>query len=306
MDRDRAQKVTRTVPVTVVIPTIGRERLLTECLRSLAATDPRPREVLIVDQSGVGSAGRLVQGFDLDSRVIEVEARGISRALNTAMHQAAHDLLLVTHDDCRVREDWIGVAHELLAARPDVLFTGRVLPEGGSQGVPSTITRLAAREYRAEARCNVLYPNNMAVSARRAIAMGGFDERFTVAAEDNDFCYRWLMSGQAVRYEPRMVVWHRDWRSPDELRRLYRRYWSAQGEMYAKHLSRRDLRLVPSLVANLRSGVIGAARRRFGRNRHVLTAPDFSYGALTHLPLGLLRGLRSRPVPPSESGTPAA
>jgi len=304
MDRDGA-RVTRTVPVTVVVPTIGRERLLADCLRSLAAADPRPSEVLIVDQSDVRSAGRLVQGLDLETRVIELEAPGISHALNTAMHQASHDFVLVTHDDCRVREDWIGNAHELLADRPDVLFTGRVLPEGGSQGVPSTITLLAASEHRAEARCNLLYPNNMAVSACRAIAIGGFDERFTVAAEDNDFCYRWLMSGSAVRYEPRMVVWHRDWRSPDDLRRLYRRYWSAQGEMYAKHLSRRDLRLVPSLVANLRSGVIGAARRRFGRRRHLVTAPDFSYGALTHLPLGLLRGFRSRPVPPSGHGTPA-
>lgn len=200
----------------------------------------------------------------------------------------------MTHDDCRVEPDWVGVGYGLLADRPDVLFTGRVLPESSNDAVPSTITRLDPREYRAEARCNVLYPNNMALSARSALSLGGFDERFTVAAEDNDFCYRWLTSGRTIRYEPRMVVWHRDWRSPEELRRLYRRYWTAQGEMYAKHLSRRDLRLVPSLFANLRSGAIGAARRRFGRHRHVVTAPDFSYGALTYLPLGLARGMRLR------------
>ena len=33
-----------TVPITVVIPTIGRERLLTECLRSLMNTDPQPAD----------------------------------------------------------------------------------------------------------------------------------------------------------------------------------------------------------------------------------------------------------------------
>jgi GT2 family glycosyltransferase len=41
---------------------------------------------------------------------------------------------------------------------------------------------------------------------------------FTVAAEDNDFRYRWLTSGRKVRYEPEMVVWHSDWRTPEELR----------------------------------------------------------------------------------------
>ena len=280
-----------TVPITVVIPTIGRERLLTECLRSLMNTDPQPAELLVIDQSADGSAKRIAHDFGIHSRVIELRSPGISRALNTATHHAAHDLLLVTHDDCWVRKDWIGVAHGLLSDRPDILLTGRVLPDGHRPGVPSTITDRDPREYRSEARCNVLFPNNMALSARSAVALGGFDERFTVAAEDNDFCYRWLTSGRTVRYEPEMVVWHSDWRTPEELRRLYRRYWTAQGEMYAKHLSRRDLRLLPSLFANLRSGLVGGAQRRFGRHRHLVSAPDLTYAALTHLPLGLVRGL---------------
>jgi GT2 family glycosyltransferase len=40
-----------TVPVTVVIPTIGRLEPLRRCLESLARSVPPPDEILVVDQS---------------------------------------------------------------------------------------------------------------------------------------------------------------------------------------------------------------------------------------------------------------
>jgi GT2 family glycosyltransferase len=294
------------LPVSVVVPTIGRAELLGQCLQSISECNPRAAEIVIVDQSGDDAVRSVVTGYaPSNARLLVSTERDRSLAVNRGMREAEHDFGLITDDDCTVAPSWVGIAWRHLSSDPRTIVTGRVLPVGDAVSIPSLVGSAAPHDYTGEIHYDVLFGCNMACSRERFLAQGGFDERVKLA-EDNDFCYRWLMSGQAVRYEPRMVVWHRDWRSPDELRRLYRRYWSAQGEMYAKHLSRRDLRLVPSLVANLRSGVIGAARRRFGRNRHVLTAPDFSYGALTHLPLGLLRGLRSRPVPPSESGTPAA
>ena len=66
-------------PVSVVVPTIGRLASLEACLRSLAACDPPPAEVLIVDQSRAPDvhelAGRVA---GLDARVIPCAERGIS------------------------------------------------------------------------------------------------------------------------------------------------------------------------------------------------------------------------------------
>ena len=76
-----------------------------------------------------------------------------------------------------------------------------------------------------------------------ALALGGFDERRSLrplAAEDNDFCYRWLKSGRALRYEPAMTVWHHDWRTPEQLVERYAEYAKGQGAFYAKHLSAGD------------------------------------------------------------------
>jgi GT2 family glycosyltransferase len=88
--------------------------------------------------------------------------------------------------------------------------------------------------------------------------LGGFDERFgpEEAAEDNEFCYRWLRAGRPLRYEPSLAVEHHDWRSPDELERLYVRYARGEGFFYAKHLRRGDLRMLRFVSATSRGACV--------------------------------------------------
>ena len=87
-----------------------------------------------------------------------------------------------------------------------------------------------------------------------------------LAAEDNDLCYRWLRAGRQLRYEPALVVWHHDWRSPAELVRTHITYAHGQGAFYAKHLRAGDRRILPLLSWDLRHGaravVAGLLRRR--------------------------------------------
>ncbi len=51
------------------------------------------------------------------------------------------------------------------------------------------------------------------------------------------------------------MVWHNDWRAPDELVRTHRGYARAQGSFYAKHLFAGDRRVLPMLQWDLRRGV---------------------------------------------------
>jgi O-antigen biosynthesis protein len=278
-------------PVTVIVPTIGRVELLTNCLVALARCRPAPAEVLVVDQSGDDRIRVAVAEAGVVGRVVPSQPPGISRALNIALAVAAYETVLVTHDDCRVREDWVGVAARLISEAPDRLATGRVLPAGGDpRMVPSTITWLQRREFHGWRAGHVLYPSNMALTAGAATELGGFDERFTTAAEDNDFCYRWLRSGRRVLYEPDLVVWHEDWRTPQQLKRLYAGYWRAQGEFYAKHLRRADTRVLRFALRDLRAGA-AALNERIRHKRARWTDPR--RGAFIGLPVGLVRGWRA-------------
>lgn len=277
------------VPVSVVVPTVGRLALLRACLVSLAACRPRAEEVVLVDQSESGEVSALVGELAVPGvRVLACERRGVAYGTNVGLEAARHDVVLVTHDDCTVEAEWVGVAHALSASDPGRLLTGRVRPGGDPERVPSTIDLPLPRDYVHGRDFSVLWPNNMVVSRSLALALGGFDERIPFA-EDNDFCYRWLRAGHAMRYEPSLVVWHHEWRSEPELERLYVDYARGQGYVYAKHLRRGDIRILRWLARDVYAGARGhAARWLLGRPRW----SDAAQGILRGLPQGLVEGWR--------------
>jgi glycosyl transferase family 2 len=169
--------------------------------------------------------------------VVRCAGRGIARNVNLGLRTARHDLVLVTHDDCTVAQDWVAAALRHLDATPEALVTGRVMPGGDPRAIPSIKTNPRPRYFTGAPHYGVLYPNNMALNRHAALALGGFDEQsgLWTAGEDLDFCYRWLQARRPLRYEPDMVVWHHDWRTPEELLRTYGAYARAAGVFCAKH-----------------------------------------------------------------------
>ena len=279
------------VPVSVLIPTIGRVEQLRRCLESVAACRPRPAEVLVVDQSGGAEVAALVAGAgDLAGATVGSDGRGIPLATNAGLRAAAHPNVLVTHDDCTVESSWVGVGQRLMAANPGAIVTGRVRAAGDAKAVPSTIDEPEAHDYTGELSVGALFANNMGLPREAVLALGGFDERFTTASEDNDLCWRWLRAGRRLLYEPELAVWHHDWRSEHELERLYVRYAYTQGMLYAKHLRRRDLRVLPFLGRDLYEGVRASAGGLLLRDRPRWA--DRRRGIVRGMPAGLVRGWR--------------
>jgi O-antigen biosynthesis protein len=253
--------------VSVLVPTVGRIDLLERCLRSVLACDPQAAEVVVVDQSGGNEVAALVDHLGAPTvRRVPCDGRGTARAMNVGLAAAGHDTVLVTHDDCTVEPDWVERAATLAATFPGAILTGRVLPPDGSTYVPSTKSDPRPRDYTGTVTSGVLYPANMVASRSALQAIGGFDERpGLLVAEDNDLCYRWLVAGRPLRYEPELVVWHHDWRTPAQLVRTHVAYARAQGAFYAKHLHAGDRRVMPMLRWDLRHGLrstaVGVVRR---------------------------------------------
>lgn len=293
--------------VSVVVPTVGRPQLLRRCLASLAACDPPAAEVLVVDQSSDPVVGEVVdEHAAAGARLVACDGRGIAAGTNLGLREAATDHVAVTHDDCTVDRGWVGAAARHAEATPEAIITGRVLPAGPAEAVPSTKTSEVPYEFTGMPLYGVLYPANVVLPRQAVLAAGGFDERpsLRLAAEDNDLCYRWLTSGRPLRYEPELVVWHHDWRTPEELVQLYVRYAKGQGAFYAKHLVAGDRRAVGFVLADLGRGarsVLGALRHRRPR------WADERRGLLRGLPAGLAAGLGDewrlrRPGPPRAPG----
>jgi GT2 family glycosyltransferase len=190
--------MTGTLPVSVVVPTVGRPRLLADCLGSISRCDPLPSEVLLVDQSGEPAVADVAERFG--ARLVVLPQPNVARARNVGLREAREAVMLCTDDDCTVERSWVGTGHQLLQRDPDRIVTGRVLFGGGDP--PSLREGETRQEHTGELRGDVLFTNNMAARPRDVLEVGGFDERFAAAAEDNDLCYRWLRAGRRLWFEP--------------------------------------------------------------------------------------------------------
>jgi hypothetical protein len=84
-----------------------------------------------------------------------------------------------------------------------------------------------------------------------------------------------------------MTVWHRAWRSRDELLALNVRYAFDQGRMYGKHLWRRDWAIAPFVARDAREAV---RLLRAKLLRRPVATNDWRRGLARGLPAGLIVG----------------
>jgi GT2 family glycosyltransferase len=197
-----------------------------------------------------GAVAGIVRDFPASARRVHCARPGLGTAFNLGLREARNEIVLLTNDDCTVQPDWVerGVAH--VSAHADAIVTGRVRPLGDPNLVPSTIDDSIVREYCGKGEF-VLYTQCMALRRSPLLEFGGFDGRVRPSAEDNDLSYRWLRAGRRIRYEPDFVVWHHDWRTPEQLKRLYIGYGIGQGMVYGKHLRHGDLKMFRHIGAAL-------------------------------------------------------
>ena len=243
------------VDASVIIPTIGRPDRLRACLESLARCDPRPSDVVVVDQSTTGDTAELVNEFsNLGVRRVACERRGVGHARNVGLVNARGEVALMTDDDCTVADSWVGEGIRLAGEYPGALISGAVLAGDDSPMALSTKVDPDSRDYTGERTSGVLYTNNALGPRAELVAFGGFDERLPTA-EDNDLCYRWLRAGGALRYEPSLRVWHNDMRTPAQLKVRYREYWRGQGLFYGKHLRAGERDALRFVVSDFRAYV---------------------------------------------------
>jgi GT2 family glycosyltransferase len=276
--------------VSVVLPTIGRPELVRSCLDSLARCEPRAAEILVVDSSDDDAVANVVGGFaGAGARRIGCRTPGLGSAFNLGLEEARHEIVLLTNDDCTVEPSWVERGFRHASRDANTIVTGRVRPQGDPAVVPSTNDDPVAREYSRQVAF-VLYTQSMALHRTALLEFGGFDGRIQPSAEDNDLSYRWLRSGRRIRYEPDFVVWHHDWRSREQLQRLYVGYGIGQGMVYGKHLRRGDLVVAWYLARAVATGVRGVLAGTIRRRR--ASHADPRVGFLRGLPVGLVRGWR--------------
>ncbi len=241
--------------VSIIIPTHNRPTQLRMCLESLTRLDyPRDRfEVIVVDD---GSPARLDSTIDplrerLNVTLIRQARAGPATARNAGAARAGGTLLAFTDDDCAPDPGWLRALATRLIDAPDAMVGGQ------------TINALRHNLYAAASQLLVAYlyeyytvagqprfftSNNVAIATDGFRALGGFDTGYPLAAaEDRDFCERWLERGGRMIHAPEAIVRHAHALTLRSFWRQHLRYGRGAYRFHARRAHRRQesLRVEP-------------------------------------------------------------
>jgi glycosyltransferase involved in cell wall biosynthesis len=193
--------------VSVVIPTYRRPDLLAKCLeRLLAQQFPADEfEIIVADDGPDASTRQLVESLQQSNRprityVPVTATQGPAGARNAGWRMAAAEIIAFTDDDCLPDPHWLAAGVQALENADAA--TGKTivpLPERPTD-FERNVGGLATAEF---------ITANCFVRREALAAVGGFDERFTLAwREDSDLQFALLSHGYRIAKAEDAVVIH--------------------------------------------------------------------------------------------------
>jgi glycosyltransferase involved in cell wall biosynthesis len=207
-----------TLDYSIVVPTYRRPESLVRCLEAIQELRfPRDRfEVLVVDDGSPTPPADIVASLDrsLQASLVSTRHAGPATARNTGARLARGDYLVFTDDDCMPHRDWLDSIDRWTSSRPGALAIGghtiNVLADNlyaeASQGIVDYLYEYFGENSAAR---RFFTSNNLVVRREEFVGVGGFDETFALpAAEDRDFCERWLEAGKSLQYASDVIVNH--------------------------------------------------------------------------------------------------
>jgi GT2 family glycosyltransferase len=209
--------------VSVVVCTHNGQGTLAECLARLTTLTYPDFEVIVVNDGSSDASAEIAKSHGV--RLVETAHRGLSHARNVGIANASGEIVAFLDDDAYPDHDWLyyiaaslranghaGVGGPNIAPDDDGLVAECV---AAAPGGPIHVL-ISDREAEHVPGCNMAFRK----SALEEI--GGFDERFRVAGDDVDVCWRLQESGRTLGFSAGAVVMHR---RRDSVRRYLRQQY---------------------------------------------------------------------------------
>jgi GT2 family glycosyltransferase len=203
--------VTR-VPLSVVIPTYRRERVLIDTLEALLRLPDAAAEIIVVDQTPAHEPATeaALQAFVRSAaiRLLRLSQPSIPAAMNAGLVAATQSVVLFLDDDI-APEAGLAAAHvEAHRSHPDAIVAGRVL-QPWDEGRDSSRSERPFAGTRPQ-WVREFMGGNFSLDRAAALALGGFDENFVRVAYrfEAEFAHRWQAAGRRIRFEPAACIHH--------------------------------------------------------------------------------------------------
>ncbi len=204
-------------------------------------------EVIVVDDASPEPLHNIVAPFtgSLPVRLVVTPRGGPAKARNAGAAQARGEILAFTDDDCEPAPTWLRALDHCFRLHPDRLVGGHTLNalvdnvySEASQYLLDFVYRW--QESKSNRSLRFFASNNFAVSRLCFEALGGFGPAFPFpAAEDRDFCARWIESGGDLLYAPDARVMHSHEMGPFGFCRQHFTYGRGAWAFHASRAARR-------------------------------------------------------------------
>ena len=218
---------------TVIVCTRDRPDDLRRCIESILLSDPRPAEIIVVDNAPPNDAtARIATQYPV--KYVVEPRQGLNWARTCGALAATSDLLLYTDDDVAVDAGWVGAMCKPFADPQVGAVTGLVLAReletptqeafeeyvGFSRGFRER--RFTSGNTLPVAAGNVGAGASMALRKDLTTGLKLFESELdcgtaTLSGGDSYAFYRLLKNGHAILYTPRAICWHRHRRTEPEL-----------------------------------------------------------------------------------------
>ena len=275
-------------PISVVIPTFGREQVLLGTIDNLLLQGPVVGEILVVDQTPNHEPRTVLslERWHREGRIswIRLPDPSITHAMNVGLQRARGQVVLFLDDDIIPGRELV-VAHVRTHVQHACnIVAGQVL-QPGEEPLPDADCgefRFCSSRMR---WIEEFMGGNFSVNRDLALGLGGFDENFVHVAYrfEAEFASRAMAAGERILFEPAASIRHL--KAPVGGTRTYGNHLTTMRPSHAVGAYYYLLR-----ARNLRSRFAGILSRMFRsvRTKHHFYHPWWIPGTLAAELLGLI------------------
>ena len=201
-------------PISVVIPTYGREQVLLDTVTHLLHLNPAPTEIVIVDQTPKHEENieRILKNLQQTGKIrwLRLVEPSITHAMNVGLSEAQHDVVLFLDDDIVPDANLIAAHADAQSRNGCNIVAGQVLQPGEA---PLTLEQESGVFRFCSARTQhitEIMGGNFSIKRELALRLGGFDENFVHVAYrfEAEFANRALQAGEKILFEPAASIRH--------------------------------------------------------------------------------------------------
>ena len=208
--------------VSVVVCSYNGSRTIRDTLKGMTDLAYPNYEVIVVNDGSTDNTPAIASEYDV--KLISTENRGLSSARNTGWQEATGEIVAYIDDDAYpdphwlhylawtfLHSDYVGVGGPNIAPPGDGAIADCL---ANAPGGPIHVL-LSDTEAEHIPGCNMAF-------RRKALAdIKGFDERYRVAGDDVDLCWRLQENGGKIGFHAAAMDWH-------HRRNSIRTYWRQQ------------------------------------------------------------------------------